>query len=89
MKEATTTKEVPKRRRGPAKRSDPVFITKTEIARMMCVGDTQTIDGWVADGTFPPPHSQPGKFHTLWLRKHWNSYVETGYWPKEAFPTYR
>lgn len=74
------------KRRGPAKEPDPIFITKSEMARMMSVGNTSTIDRWVANGTIPPPHSRPGKSHSLWLRKHWLVFVETGKWPNVAFP---
>jgi hypothetical protein len=24
----------------------------------------------------------------VWLRRHWNAYVETGKWPLESFPKY-
>lgn len=74
--------------RGPRKKAESVFITKSEIAQMMSVGNTKTIDSWIAQGTFPPPHSRPGPLHTVWLRKHWQVYVETGMWPKEAFPEF-
>lgn len=75
-----------KRHRGPSKKADPVFVTKAEIAQMMGVGSTKTIDSWVAQGNFPPPHSRPGKLHAVWLRKHWLYYVENGEWPDECFP---
>jgi hypothetical protein len=77
------------RGRGPRRRVEPIFITKSEIAQMMSVADTKTIDSWIANGSFPPPHSRPGVRHAVWLRKHWQAYVDTGEWPKEAFPKWR
>jgi predicted DNA-binding transcriptional regulator AlpA len=74
--------------RGPRKKRDPIFITKSEIAQLMSVADTKTIDSWVAQRRFPPPHSQPGVRLAVWLRRHWNAYVETGKWPLESFPKY-
>ena len=72
-------------KRGPAKRVDPVFITKTEIAQHLGVGDMTTLDIWVANGDFPPPHSRPGRRFAVWLRRHWDHYVADGEWPKEAW----
>jgi hypothetical protein len=77
---------VSKKPRGPGKHVEPVFVTKSQIAQMMGVGDTKTIDSWIASGSFPPPHSRPGPRHAVWLRKHWLAYVENGEWPKEAWP---
>jgi predicted DNA-binding transcriptional regulator AlpA len=77
---------VSKKPRGPSKKAEPVFVTKAQIAQMMGVGNTKTIDSWIAQGTFPPPHSRPGPNFTVWLRKHWEIYVETGEWPREAWP---
>lgn len=73
-------------KRGPAKRVDPVFITKTEISQHFGIGDTSTIDSWISKGEFPPAHSRPGGRFVVWLRKHWNFYVEKGAWPKDAWP---
>lgn len=67
--------------------SDPVFITKTEIAAHMGIGNLATIDDWIASGTFPPPHSRPGERFAVWRRKYWNAYVETGEWPPASFPS--
>lgn len=78
-----------RRTRGPSRREEPVFVTKAGIAHMMGVGSTKTIDSWIAQGTFPPPHSRPGKSHAVWLRKHWLVYIETGRWPPESFPDRR
>jgi hypothetical protein len=75
-----------KRTRGPSRRPAPIFIKKSEIAALMDVADTKTIDSWVANGAFPPPHSRPGARHAVWLRKHWEVYVETGEWPRAAWP---
>jgi predicted DNA-binding transcriptional regulator AlpA len=58
----------PKRR--PRKRPESVFVTMAELAHMMGVGDTKTIDDWIAKRGFPPPHSYPGPRHAVWLRKH-------------------
>lgn len=78
-----------KRKRGPRKRVEPLFITKTEIAQHMGLGDLGTLDTWIVNRTFPPPHSQPGERYAVWLRKHWLRYVETGEWPGEAWPTWK
>lgn len=72
------------RRRSAA---PPIFITKSELARTCGPVDTATIDRWVRDGTFPPPHSRPGERTALWLRKHFDQFVETGRWPEEAYPS--
>lgn len=76
--------KVKKQGRGPSQKLAPIFITKKEIAALMSVADTKTIDSWIAKGAFPPPHSRPGERHVVWLRKHWDTYVETGEWPKAA-----
>lgn len=76
------TKKGPK----PRKRPTPIFITKTEIANHLGVGGLGTIDDWIADGSFPPPHSRPGVRFAVWLRKHWDAYVATGAWPASAWP---
>lgn len=74
-------------KRGPGRRiAEPLFITKTEMAQHLGVGDMTSIDKWIAAGDFPPPHSQPGKRFAVWLRRHWNTFVETRAWPREAFP---
>jgi hypothetical protein len=65
----------------------PLFIDKSEIVFEFGV-DMQTIDRWVAAGTFPPPHSRSGERKALWLHKHFDYYVATGHWPKDAFPSY-
>jgi uncharacterized protein YeaC (DUF1315 family) len=62
-----------------------VFMTKSQLAFAMGEVDTQTVDQWIARGTVPPPHSRPGSNTALWLREHFDHYVETGRWPKEAF----
>jgi glutamate-1-semialdehyde aminotransferase len=79
--------EVKVKKPGAGKRTKPapIFIKKSEIAALMDVADTKTIDSWIANGGFPKPHSRPGERHAVWLRKHWNSYVENGEWPKEAW----
>jgi hypothetical protein len=78
--------ETETKRRGPRKKADPLFITKTEIATHMGLGNLTTINDWIAAGTFPPPHSQPGERYAVWLRRHWQAYVDTGSWPDAAFP---
>jgi predicted DNA-binding transcriptional regulator AlpA len=75
-----------RKKRGPRKKQEPVFITKTEIANHMGIGSLGTIDDWIAEGGFPPPHSRPGERFAVWRRKHWDAYVETGSWPPSAFP---
>ena len=86
---STETKKKERGKRGPAKRVDPLFITKTEISQHLGVGDMSTLDSWIAKSEFPPPHSRPGGRFAVWLRKHWNSYVEHGEWPKEAWPGWK
>lgn len=67
-------------------RGEPLFITKAQIAHHMGEADPSTIDRWVEDGTFPPPHSRPGERTTVWLRAHFTHYVEHRRWPAEAWP---
>lgn len=64
---------------------EPLFVTKGELARLLGRLDTATIDRWVRDGTFPPPHSRPGERTALWLRRHFEEYVRTGRWPADAY----
>lgn len=78
-----------KAKRGPRKKVEPVFITKTEIGQHLGLGDLDTLDAWIGKSKFPPPHSQPGERYAVWLRKHWQHYVDNGEWPKEAWPTWR
>jgi predicted DNA-binding transcriptional regulator AlpA len=75
-------------KRRSKKRPESVFVTKAELAHLMGVGDTRTIDEWIAKRGFPPPHSYPGPRHSVWLRKHWDFYVANGCWPNEAFPAH-
>jgi hypothetical protein len=62
----------------------PIFITKTELAKHLGCHIT-SIDRWIVDGTIPPPHSRPGHGHAVWLRRHFNAYVDTSEWPKDAY----
>lgn len=78
-----------KRKRGPGRRVEPVFITKTEIGTHLGVGNLDTIDTWIGKGQFPPPHSRPGERFAVWLRQHWKFYVDNGEWPKEAWPSWK
>ncbi len=65
---------------------EPIFINKIELAHhLQC--HVNSIDGWVANGTIPPPHSCPGVKHALWLRRHFTAFVESGVWPGEAWTT--
>jgi hypothetical protein len=76
-----------KPQRGPRAKVDPLFVSKIEMAAHLGVSDASTIEAWVAEGTFPPPHSRPSERFAIWRRSHWNTYVETGSWPREAFPS--
>lgn len=67
---------------------EPEFIGKLELARNLCC-HIQTINKWIYKGTLPPPHSQPGRNHPVWLRRHYHAYVKTGRWPDEAWPSRR
>lgn len=62
----------------------PTFITGAEIAREMCVS-TDALYSWVAAAGFPPQRCRPGGRTRLWLRAHWDVFVETGKWPKGAW----
>lgn len=74
-----------KRGRHQIKKGDPDFIWKFELARHLGV-TPPTIDSWIYKyKTIPPPHSQPGLRHAVWLRRHYVAYRETGEWPQEAF----
>lgn|GEM_PF-2770677 len=77
--------EKKRKRKGPTKKVEPVFITKTEIAHHIGLADATTLDKWIADREFPPPHSRPGGRFVVWLRSHWDHYVATGDWPREAW----
>ena len=66
-------------------RGEPIFITKSELAHHLGHVATSTIDGWVRNGTIPPPHSRLGERSAIWLREHFREYVETGRWPESAF----
>ena len=71
--------------KADAKKS-PLFITKTELAAHLGC-HIESIERWVAAGTIPPPHSRPGVGHTIWLRRHFDAYVESGEWPRDAYVT--
>jgi predicted DNA-binding transcriptional regulator AlpA len=60
------------------------FINKSELVRELCV-DRKTLDRRIADGSFPPPHSRVGPRVALWLRKHYQFYVDNRRWPAEAY----
>lgn len=71
-------------RRGQGKAGvEPAFISGAEIAREMCT-TTESLYEWVAKSHFPPPRCRPGASR-LWLRVHWDSFVVSGRWPKEAW----
>jgi hypothetical protein len=74
------------RTRGPSKRVEPAFINKSEIVQHLGLGCPSTINDWIADGTWPPPHSEPGRKYSVWRRPDWNHYVSTGSWPRSAWP---
>ena len=78
--------ETARKARGSRRVAEPLFVTKTEIAAHLGVGNLATIDEWIREGSFPPPHSRPGQRFAVWLRKHWNAYVDSGVWPSAAFP---
>ena len=72
------------KRHGELLKIDRDFITKAELAiHLGCA--ICTIDGWIAKGTIPGPHSQPGIRHAIWLRRHYVKFRDTGRWPKEAY----
>lgn len=84
MSEEAPTGKAPAKR-GTRRRPEATFITKTEIGAALGVGDLSTLDSWIAAGSFPPPHSRPGERFAVWLRKHWQAYVDGGEWPREAW----
>ena len=63
---------------------DPDFITKAELAFHLCV-TTQTIDGYIKVGTFPPPHSRLGTQSKVWRRRDYKHFLEHKTWPQAAF----
>lgn len=67
------------------KPNEPDFITKSELA-FHTGASTGAIDEWIAKGVYPPPLARPGERHSMWLRKHYLVYRETGQWPSEAWP---
>lgn len=78
-----STKANPHRHRGA--RGEPTFLTKSQLAYAMGRVLPATIDDWIAAGTVPPPHSRPGAKCALWLKTHFDVYVQTGRWPDAAF----
>lgn len=76
----------PKRKRGrpPKVREAPAFITGADIAHHFGVSREQFYR-WVYDCTFPPPWAQPGERTRVWRRDHWDEFVATGTWPREAW----
>ncbi len=66
-------------------KGDPLFITKSQLAHAMGNVAPATLDDWVKEGTFPPPHSRPGERTAVWLKRHFDAYVASGRWPEEAF----
>jgi hypothetical protein len=77
--------EAPKKKR-PRGTGSPTFMNKSEIANELSV-TTEAIDKWIAAGTFPPPHSRPGKHTSLWLRSHYQHFVKHREWPRAAYPS--
>lgn len=66
-------------------RNQPVlFITKPQLAQALGV-EPSTIDDWVRDGKFPPPHSRIGERTALWRRDHFDHFVEHRRWPRAAY----
>jgi hypothetical protein len=68
-------------------RGEPDFMTKSQLAYHLGELDPGTLDDWIAEGTFPPPHSRPGTRTAVWLREHYEFYKRHGYWPRESFRT--
>lgn len=77
---------IPRRRKTKAERlGRPRFITKAQLAHELGQVDPRTIDLWVREKTVPPPHSRLGERTELWLREYFETFVETGRWPEEAY----
>lgn len=72
------------RAKGARATAAPIFIRSAELAgHLGCT--TSTIHRWVAAGVLPPPHSRLAERTAVWLRRHFDAYVATGAWPREAF----
>lgn len=83
----TQLAEPPKRGVGRPKKvrpEKPAFINGAEMARELGVA-TVSLYKWVAEGFFPPQRCRPGACTRLWLRAHWDEFVATGKWPKDAW----
>jgi hypothetical protein len=80
------TVEPPRKHAGKSELRDrpPDFLDKHELAyHLGChIG---TINRWIRDGVIPGPHSRPGGKHPIWLRKHYEEFLRSGRWPREAF----
>jgi len=85
---ATQIDQPAKRGRGrPRKQPSadkPTFISGVEIARELGISPP-TLYRWVAEESFPEQRCRPGACTRLWLRAHWDEFVTTGKWPKEAW----
>lgn len=64
----------------------PDWMNATELAHNLGYADTKTLDKWIESGTLPPPRARLGERTRLWLRKHYNEFVATGDWPRDAWP---
>lgn len=65
-----------------------VTVTKTEMAHHLNC-DPEVIESSIESHLFPPPKFRPSERKSLWLRSHWQQYLRTGVWPKEAYPSSR
>lgn len=80
-------KEQIKRKRGrPKKVRDeaPAFIGGPDLAYHFGI-TSQQLTKWIDQGHFPPPWARPGACTRLWQRSHWETFLATSKWPKEAW----
>jgi hypothetical protein len=76
---AAKTTKAPARTGRAGKEKEPRLIKMREVAAMLGI-TTQNIRRWVANGSWPEPHSAVA---TTWLYRadHIKTFVETGKWP--------
>jgi predicted DNA-binding transcriptional regulator AlpA len=74
-----------KKSRKPRAEAEPDFLSAPELARRLGVGNTVTLDRWIASGRFPPPWAWLGPRRRLWRRSDYEHFVRTGEWPREAW----
>jgi hypothetical protein len=85
--ETVAAKAKPPKQKRPRGTTSQTFIGLSELAYELHT-TTPTLNRWVLEGRVPPPHSRPGKHSALWLRKHYQHFVNHKECPQAAYPTY-